>query len=152
MTPYTLTVHRACPDIPFSWMMSEAHCSSTDMFAKMVTIWKMELRSYKINMYNSHGALWRQVSWGLQNFPSVWLRSFCPSFHVHLSVCYLSICPSFHGIVFYSHVLLPPRCKSQWLTPINQWVALGWLSGAPSRQQPHTGWSWGPVVWVQKPF
>lgn len=73
VVPYTLISHRACPDIPFSWMMSEAHCSSTDMFAKMVTIWKMELRNCKTDTHNSQGTLWRQVSWGLQSDPPAWL-------------------------------------------------------------------------------
>lgn len=34
-----LSMHIAA-HIPFSWMMSEAHCSRTDILAKMVTIWK----------------------------------------------------------------------------------------------------------------
>ena len=54
--------------------------------------------------------------WGLQSFCPAWILT-------------IYICLAFHDTVFYSHGLLPPRCKPQWLMPIHQWVALGWSPG-----------------------
>ena len=39
--------------------MSEAHCSRTDMFAKMVTIWKRELRKLRKWEHLSQKVLYR---------------------------------------------------------------------------------------------
>lgn len=50
-------------------MMSEAHCSRTDMFAKMVTIWKREWEAKKMGTPEPKGALYSQRGQGLQSFP-----------------------------------------------------------------------------------